>query len=1130
MDNISTTTIKLHGQFLEKLLKSIHTSLQTYTEFADLNNPNRELFEGESIWNSWNENNKFLSTTTRPAIVTLVTGKTKLTTRNETTPRAIIDTIFDKVPILKTIYSLQQDPTHKFYFIQRSSNDDKIRQLADDHFPTSINEPSPKDVTPPQHDKNKNKNKKGGAASAWIDVNKSSVKSFKPPTTTLASSPDDPTSTSGSDDNQYASLLDSDNIITDDNDDDNDEQENEYDEAEKRSQKKKGAISSSNKIRRNDNSAKSANDKDVIDEDDVRKLKHLIQTFQHHDIDIDTLTSWIEEKNFRPINDQLQQGIATLNNTTSDAIDDLHQHHSNISKEYHSTNAKCKGQLHEARKLANNAVNDIKKETSIGITSVASRINEGITHIKLECDKAKKTTIDLKSSSKFADSQTTAMNQLLKYVNLKVQTETEQFQSSLSALVDEAQEEFGEFIEQYTTVIHSVNDKSKELDYDKELLLKEREMLEREKEMIKEQKEMLLEWKKKQSEMEAIYTEKIDEMQSWKQKWLNGTNDGIQHSSPGRHAMSYNSIHEDLSMDNSCHNHSCHSHHSIGKNKEHESLKNPPVTNIYHPNDNAYDKRGLENIPLRQFMDRERISYKMAFRTVVGTVIDAGYHNSIHPKVSSWKYTIEGDDGHIYVDCQERLLSKATSLQPPSSAVSYILNQGKKTNTTYEDHNNHTPTSNKQPTHLLDDQFIFPKDSTYVTRIYSQSIEKYGSTWTYDLTNEKQIPDFYEKLRLKMKSCNILLRPYNELKMDEDICVINENNSINASKARKTMAEILYNYLDDNKSTIFEHYPIALGDITACKHTHDGFQVLIYIVEVIHPLLKNRTKKKKSNKPPLGKDCKTVIDLVSQYEQWLEEELMKGRTYDEEDQILYIVGELDERYATAKTKIDLRLEDLTKDKDMSFPSELKVNHKLGKYILDLLTVEEKKAINDDAYSNTSGHLNKMNMTDRLYSNSNQSKKKGKFKSFQSYSSKERRKDNKKYGDSWANEIKWKIIPGAICSACGGSNHEVYETGCPQLARFSNCKEFMQRHSPEQIKPVVESYNEYVRDRRRQRQNTKKGYRRTIKSLEADEEMDDKGLAHIKQLYEQDYYDQYPEESYNDDVDIFNPSDDESEEH
>ena len=53
--------------------------------------------------------------------------------------------------------------------------------------------------------------------------------------------------------------------------------------------------------------------------------------------------------------------------------------------------------------------------------------------------------------------------------------------------------------------------------------------------------------------------------------------------------------------------------------------------------------------------------------------------------------------------------------------------------------------------------------------------------------------------------------------------------------------------------------------------------------------------------------------------------------------------------------------------------------------------------------------------------------------------------------------------GARCPACNKNNHNVYKTGCPVLAVFAKCKQSHEKHTNEEIAPVIESYNKYQKE-------------------------------------------------------------------
>lgn len=108
-------------------------------------------------------------------------------------------------------------------------------------------------------------------------------------------------------------------------------------------------------------------------------------------------------------------------------------------------------------------------------------------------------------------------------------------------------------------------------------------------------------------------------------------------------------------------------------------------------------------------------------------------------------------------------------------------------------------------------------------------------------------------------------------------------------------------------------------------------------------------------------------------------------------------------------------------------------------------------------------------------------------------------------------LEWTIIPGAKCTACSKSNHNVYSTGCPALAVYANCKEFHDSMPKEKIKPIQEAFEKYQKDIRTKMRNRHNADQRVLQTVASEMDEDDMNLLQSKLL--DDYKNDFLEDQY-----------------
>ena len=280
--------------------------------------------------------------------------------------------------------------------------------------------------------------------------------------------------------------------------------------------------------------------------------------------------------------------------------------------------------------------------------------------------------------------------------------------------------------------------------------------------------------------------------------------------------------------------------------------------------------------------------------------------------------------------------------------------------------------------------------------------------------------------------------------MTSDLLSFNEKNCLNYENIKKTISTAIYDFFEERKESIFEYYKDPRYVIKAFEKQSDGLGFLKQILKKAHPKLKTLTDYKTMDKPSFMTQ-RDIHSFIAQYIDWLDKEkLINNRQYTDKENINFILSELDNRFHTAKTKIETRLNSIFANPSAPkpFPDELKISSELSIYIMDQIPEEEQSVVD---FTNSIATINKM--TQRKY-----------FPSKSKQSSLKPSKD-------WSSNIKWELIPGAVCEACGQNNHAVYKTGCPALAIFSNCKKFYEKTPAKDILPVIDEFAKFKAEQR-----------------------------------------------------------------
>ena len=476
------------------------------------------------------------------------------------------------------------------------------------------------------------------------------------------------------------------------------------------------------------------------------------------------------------------------------------------------------------------------------------------------------------------------------------------------------------------------------------------------------------------------------------------------------------------------------------------------------------------------------VNYKRGIRNFRGTITDfqeyTGSQNCQYTYTISMHHRNPTGAPNVFRNCLETFISLVAAPSPLN--VPTPMNDDCTMATIDRESHDHTDWNDHN---LAENEYQQPIGSK-TKRMNIPSMLKNAKDWpsTMIVTNKYDIKKLYTRLKNKFGLYNILLQPWDAITKNCDIIALNPVNCLNFDSARKTMSHAIYDYFDQFKEEIFETYTAPQFAIAAFESETDGAGYLKYILSEVHPHLRDLTDYDKMSKPHFSK-CKDIHHFISKYLEWIKEEkMLNNRKYTDKENIDYVLSELDERFTTARSKIETRINDLYADplNPKPFPEVFKATPKLSINIMNLIPRQEQ---NGTDYTNNIPIINKVNR--RQERNDRRGHK----------------KTNKKNFDN----IEWKYMPGAVCSACGQNNHEIYSTGCPAMAIFCNCKKFYDSVDPETLEPVLEQFTKFKAEQRKRQSSKKKQLRASIKALKSCSDQ-----PTIRKVFFDQYLDEFPE--------------------
>ena len=370
---------------------------------------------------------------------------------------------------------------------------------------------------------------------------------------------------------------------------------------------------------------------------------------------------------------------------------------------------------------------------------------------------------------------------------------------------------------------------------------------------------------------------------------------------------------------------------------------------------------------------------------------------------------------------------------------------------------------------------------------------------------------FYDKLVNRMMEAGVLLRPWDKIVKNESLALITPSNCDNYQHAYQCMSQAIYNYLDANKDSIFENYSIPRGYIEGYRSTYDGFQVLYETLTVNHPALVDLVASKEDPIKPTMADWNhniyTFCNALKDYYDY-EYRGLTQRPDDHKRKVLkYIRAQLepDERYERAIQYIDAELKRIYEyaDAPLPFPRHLTLEGAVAVTLMKQIPRTLYEEINKTLSGSTTHQSQDEYVIHKAHvKNDKRSRTPSTLLN----------KIRQRQSTSFASTRK---PIDAICEACGGSGHDITETGCDRAAQLDLLMKYNQKKNQRHIAKATKIYKQFQQERHSKRNFSKEleEYKSNIKVFKSQyQEVDD---ATIKQMFLETYREEVVSQAYDD---------------
>ena len=330
-----------------------------------------------------------------------------------------------------------------------------------------------------------------------------------------------------------------------------------------------------------------------------------------------------------------------------------------------------------------------------------------------------------------------------------------------------------------------------------------------------------------------------------------------------------------------------------------------------------------------------------------------------------------------------------------------------------------------------------------MSRINYSYITDKGSKWNLTLNREQDIKPFYDSLVNRMTEAGILLRHWDQIIKDESLAVITADNCDNFESAHQSMSQAIFNYLDQNKNTIFKKYSIPRGYIEGYRSNSDGFNVLYQTLTANHPALVDLVSSKEDPvKPTLDSHHNNIYTFCNALKDYYDYEYkgMSHRPVDHQRKVIkYIRAQLqpDRRYELAIRYIDKELKRIYEDRiqPLPFPNALTLEGTVAVTLMKELPQATYEEINETIATESSATDYQINKAF-----TRQDKHNSRQQQSQRYNKKTTSTSSRKLFEKLKNKHSSSDEPprtpiDAICAACGKSGHDINHSGCDAMAQF-----------------------------------------------------------------------------------------------
>ena len=394
-------------------------------------------------------------------------------------------------------------------------------------------------------------------------------------------------------------------------------------------------------------------------------------------------------------------------------------------------------------------------------------------------------------------------------------------------------------------------------------------------------------------------------------------------------------------------------------------------------------------------------------------------------------------------------------------------------------------------------QYRYPKHSPSLGRVNYAYITDKGQKWNIRLESEEAMKPFYDKLVNRMMEAGVLLRPWDKVVKNESLALITPNNCDNYHHAYQCMSQAIFNYLDANKDVIFQQYSIPRGYIEGYRSTYDGFQVLYETLTVNHPALVDYVASREDPiKPTMAAWKYNIYTFCNALKDYYDYEYrgLSQRPDDHQRKVLkYIRAQLesDERYEKAIHHIDAELKRIYEyaDAPLPFPRNLTLEGAVAVTLMKQIP----RSIYEDINNSISGTTNHAAPSEYTI-NKAYSRKPPRVKSHSPLGNKTQQLQLSPKDATSRTPID------AICSACGGSGHDIEKNGCDRAAQLDMLLKYNKKQNQKHIAKATEIYKKLQKQRHSKRDFSKqiKEYKESIRVFKS--QFSDVDDATIKQMF------------------------------